>query len=675
MRTNPLTICIFLFIAGALSSLIFKKRPSLARISSLSFAALSSGILFFNSILFLKNENSMEIVLPSLGLLSGFHFYFTPLSSPFIAIISGLSLLASIYAITYAKEYDENAAGLGFFFNLFILGMSLVPIAQNVFTFLFCWEGMTLASFFLVILEHKIKESRKAAYIYLVMSHLGAAFIFLIFFLLYQTTGSWEFQHFRIAAFQLPNHLKNILFILVLLGFGTKAGLVPLHLWLPYAHPAAPSHVSSLMSGVMIKTAIYGFLLILFSFLKGGPWWWGAIILMIASISSLVGILHALMENNLKRLLAYSSVENIGIILMGVGASLLFHSFSQDHLAALALTAGLYHTLNHALFKGLLFLSSGSVIKAAHTKNMEEMGGIIKKMPITAFCFLIGSMAVSALPPLNGFVSEWLTFQVLLSGFNLNFTSARIVCLIATAALALTGALAVACFVKAFGITFLAQPRSEKIKQCRDPSILEIAPMVCLSLGCLIFGIFPNHLRWYLKPTIEFLLPNENPLLSSNINLFNSLSGNYGSIFPMGILASLMIGILLAMFLSSILNKSNKVRKAPTWGCGLDHLDPRMEYTSTAFSKPFRILFAFFYRPMREVRQETTLSPYFLNSIHYSNEITHIIKETLYHPPLKVMLKVSRTLRRIQSGSLNLYLGYLLATVIFLITLFLWRET
>ena len=360
---------------------------------------------------------------------------------------------------------------------------------------------------------------------------------------------------------------------------------------------------------------------------------------------------------------------------MGVGASLLFHSFSQDHLAALALTAGLYHTLNHALFKGLLFLSSGSVIKAAHTKNMEEMGGIIKKMPITAFCFLIGSMAVSALPPLNGFVSEWLTFQVLLSGFNLNFTSARIVCLIATAALALTGALAVACFVKAFGITFLAQPRSEKIKQCRDPSILEIAPMVCLSLGCLIFGIFPNHLRWYLKPTIEFLLPNENPLLSSNINLFNSLSGNYGSIFPMGILASLMIGILLAMFLSSILNKSNKVRKAPTWGCGLDHLDPRMEYTSTAFSKPFRILFAFFYRPMREVRQETTLSPYFLNSIHYSNEITHIIKETLYHPPLKVMLKVSRTLRRIQTGSLNLYLGYLLATVIFLITLFLWRET
>ncbi|MBI2118935.1 MAG: hydrogenase 4 subunit B [Elusimicrobia bacterium] len=673
MTLNPLALCIFLFIAGAILSLIFNKQPSLSRISSLSFAALGSGILFLNSILFLKNGTAMELVLPNLGLLSGFHFYFTPLSFPFTAIISVLSFLASIYAFSYAKEVEENAASLGFFFNLFILGMGLVPLAQNVFTFLFCWEGMTLASFFLVLLEHKIKESRKAATLYLVMSHLAAAFIFLIFFLLYEKTGSWEFEHFRAAAFQLPDHLKDILFILVLIGFGAKAGLVPLHLWLPYAHPAAPSHVSSLMSGAMIKTAIYGFLLILFSFLKQGPWWWGAIILIIASISSLVGILHALMENNLKRLLAYSSVENIGIILMGVGASLLFHSFYQDHLATLALTAGLYHALNHALFKGLLFLSSGSVIKAAHTKNMEEMGGIIKKMPITAFCFLIGSMSVSALPPLNGFVSEWLTFQVLLSGFNLNFTSARIVCLIATTALALTGALAVACFVKAFGITFLAQPRSNKIETCRDPSILEIAPMISLSLGCLIFGIFPNHIRWLLKPAIEFLLPNENPFLSSNIKLFNSLSGNYGSIFPMGILIALMIGILLAVILFSILNKSNKVRKAPTWGCGLDHLEPRMEYTSTAFSKPFRILFAFFYRPMREVRQETTLSPYFLNSIQYSNEISHLIKETLYHPPLKVMLKISRALRQIQSGSLNLYLGYLLATVIFLITLFLWK--
>lgn len=668
---NPILLSCFTFISGAILSLIFVRRSSLSRILSLIFALSACGILFLSSICSLLNQSSFETTFQTLNLIPSFHFYFTPLSAFFTAAVSGLSLVATLYAMDYAKEYEKNAAMLGFYYNLFLLGMNFVPIAQNVFSFLFCWEGMTLASFFLVIIEYEKLQSRNAGYIYFVMSQAGTAFIFILFFLLYRYTGSLEFESFRQSGHLLSLNSKNILFLFAFIGFGTKAGVVPLHLWLPYAHPAAPSHVSSLMSGVMIKTAIYGFILTVFTFIGISSWWWGIVVLLVAGISSLLGILYALTANDLKRLLAYSSVENIGIILMGVGTGMVFVFFGRYELAALALSAGLYHLINHAVFKSLLFVSAGSVIKSVHTKNMEKMGGLIKVMPVTAFCFFVGSMAISALPPFNGFISEWLTFQTLYQGFKLPLFMPRVTSLIVFTALALTSGLAAACFVKAFGITFLGLPRSESAFHAKDAPFFEKFSMILLSICCLIFGLFPVKFLKVIGISVFSILPQNSE--SSLNNYFVILEKSYGGFFPVIILVSLVSVILIAWILMRIVFGSAKVKKSVTWDCGMPALTSRMEYTETAFSKPFRILFPFLYRPVRELREESAGSPYFPTEIHYSTKISYLIKEKLYHPSVQLLLKISHIVRRIQSGSLNLYLGYLLTIIVVLLSVFIWK--
>lgn len=655
-------------------SLVLAGRRVLARYTSCGLAALGSLILLVESAgcLLYGPVSTLELAGPAL--LGGFRFGLNPFSALFAALISSLGLVSSVYALGYAKEYDHKAGTLGFFYNLFLLGMSWVPAAQNVFSFLFCWEVMTLTSFFLVILDHEKQESRQAGILYFVMSQAGTAFIFASFFLFHRATGSWDFSAFHAIGSRLSETLRTVIFLFALIGFGTKAGIVPLHIWLPYAHPAAPSHVSSLMSGVMIKTGIYGFILVVWSFLGGGPWWWGALVLAVAAASSVLGVLYALMEHDLKRLLAFHSVENIGIILMGIGAGMIFRSFGRADLSALALAAGLYHTINHAVFKGLLFLGAGSVLKATHTRNMEEMGGLIKRMPATAFCFLIGAMAISGLPPLNGFASEWLTYQALLSGFGLPMMAVRVLCLLAAAALALTGGLAAACFVKAFGISFLALPRSEHAGQAQDASIPEQLGMGALAAACVILGLFPAAAMRILKPLTEALTPIPLQMTSSPIILSSlaSASAPYGSLLPPVLLAVLAATGLGVWALLRMLGGAARIRYGPTWGCGLRELTPRMEYTSTAFAKPFRMLFSFIYRPVREVRQDCVASPYFPRSIHYSSEITHLIQERLYRPTLRAMLGAAHVVRRLQAGSVNIYLAYLSATLTALLLLSVW---
>lgn len=664
---TPLVFSGFLFLLGSLAALAFGGRPVLARRLSCGLAASACLILLLESSACLFYGYSFSLSLSGPPVLGGFRFSLPPLSAFFTALIAGVGLVSSLYALDYAEEYDEQAAALGFFYNLFLLGMSFLPAAQNVFSFLFCWEAMTLASFFLVILDHANPDSRSAGYLYFVMSQAGTALLLAMFFLLHREAGAWDFEAFRSAGPQLAPGLKNALFLLALAGFGTKAGIVPLHLWLPAAHPAAPSHVSALMSGVMIKTAIYGLILTVFSFLGGGPWWWGALVLAAASVSSVLGVLYALMERDLKRLLAYSSVENIGIVLMGIGAGMLFHSFGRMDLSALALSAGLYHVLNHAVFKSLLFLSAGAVVKSVRTRNMEEMGGLIKTMPVTALCFLTGSLAVSALPPLNGFVSEWLTFQTLLAGLSLPVMPVRVLTLFVAAALALTGGLVAACFVKAFGITFLALPRSESARQAKEAFVYERLAMGLLALACAALGLFPGRVLAFLQPVIG-------SLDSGPAGPANALSGPYGGVLPQALLALIALGAAAAWSLARVVGGPARVRYSPTWGCGLEGLTPRMEYTATAFAKPFRMLFEFLYRPLREVRQECVAGPYFPKSIHYSSEIRHVIQEKLYRPPLKLLLAVSHLFRRLQAGSVNLYLAYLSAAVTALLLLTVWRS-
>src|SRR5947208_8298679 len=396
---------------------------------------------------------------------------------------------------------------------------------------------MALTAYFLVSFEHEKTETRNAGVLYFIMSHIGTGCLILGFLLLFQAAGDYDFDSFRSLGQKMSAGRRDAAFLLFLFGFGVKAGIVPLHIWLPEAHPVAPSNVSALLSGVLIKTGIYGLTRVLFDFLGTPPNWWGVTVLSIGTISAVLGVLYALMEHDLKRLLAYHSIENIGIILMGLGAALMFLHSGHPVLATLALIAGMYHTINHASFKGLLFLGAGAVLHSAHTRNMEEMGGLAKRMPRTALFFLAGAVAISALPPLNGFVSEWLTYQSLLQGYAATTSLIRLMFPLGAAMLALTGALAAACFVKAFGITFLAQPRSEHAKQAHEASLTMLLGQGFLTAVCVFLGLCPAIFLTFFDPVTKQLT---GPQISSVLTAANGfvLSGvisNGGTVSTVGI--------------------------------------------------------------------------------------------------------------------------------------------
>src|SRR3989449_5534230 len=397
--------------------------------------------------------------------LTGLALRLDGLGAFFLVSVGLIGMAAAIYGLGYCAEYEGrySVRFLGAMFNVLLLFLSLQVMADNALTFLIAWEGLSLSAYLMVLTEHDQPGTVRAGVWYIAMTHAGFAALIAMFLLMTGGDLTTSFAAMRAGAQTLSSLTRDAAFLLALFGFGSKAGIVPLHVWLPMAHPVAPSHVSALMSGVVIKMGIYGLMRVTLDLLGGGPAWWGGVVLIVGTMSALLGVLYALMEHDLKRLLAYHSVENIGIILIGVGTGMIFHSYGLMTLAALGFIGGLYHTINHASFKALLFLGAGSVLHATGTRNTEKMGGLVKRMPWTALFFLIGSAAISALPPLNGFASEWLTFQSLLSvGRVAREPQTALVPLLAGGALALTGALAVACFVKAFGVSFLALPRGTR---------------------------------------------------------------------------------------------------------------------------------------------------------------------------------------------------------------------
>ncbi|MCX6800239.1 MAG: proton-conducting transporter membrane subunit, partial [Candidatus Falkowbacteria bacterium] len=406
---------IFLFCVGAIGSLFYGKDDEFANWWGNIFAGLGSllGIIFSTGVLLRGQELNFNF--KSYFPLLSFSVHVDYLAAFFVLIISLIALPCSIYSVGYVKYFYQkyNIGVLGFFYNIFLASMILVAIVSNIIFFIIVWELMTMASYFLVIFENREKNNIKAGLLYFIMTHIGTAFIMLLFLFLYKTTGSLEFSAIKDGMINTPNQIKSIILILALIGFGTKSGIIPFHIWLPSAHPAAPSHVSALMSGVMIKMGIYMIIRISFDILSNVPLWFGLLVLIAGAISAILGVLYALNEHDLKRLLAYHSIENIGIILLGLGSSLVFLSMNMPALATIGLIAALYHTINHAVFKSLLFLGAGVVVSATHTRNIEKYGGLIKYMPQTALFFLVGSMAISALPPFNGFVSEWMIFQSL----------------------------------------------------------------------------------------------------------------------------------------------------------------------------------------------------------------------------------------------------------------------
>ncbi|MCX6755373.1 MAG: proton-conducting transporter membrane subunit [Candidatus Nomurabacteria bacterium] len=668
-------ILFLLFSVGAIGSLFLNKNDKLANFWS-SFFSISSSIwgLIISICAISFGQDLLFSVGHSVFSVFSVSFHVDKLSAFFIFIISLISLFCSIYGIGYVKHFYKkyNIGALGFFYNTFILGMLLVVSSSNGIFFLLAWELMSLASYFLVVYDRNDEENIKAGFLYFIMTHVGTAFIILALLLLYKFTGSFDFDIVKSNMGLVPLYIKNLVFIFSIIGFGTKAGIVPFHVWLPSAHPAAPSHVSALMSGVMIKTGIFMMIKIFLDILQPVPVWWGLTILVIGSVSSLLGVLYALTEHDLKRLLAYHSIENIGIILLGLGSALTFTSLGLPALALLGLIAALFHTLNHATFKSLLFLSAGSVISQTHTRNMEEFGGLIKYMPQTAFFFLIGSMAISALPPFNGFFSEWLTFQSLFQGImSLDFYSKGIF-IFAVGSLAFTGGLALACFVKAFGATFLARPRSEEVKHAKESSFSLLFGMGALALLSLVFGIFSGYLGSFFEKIAKSFTFAQNvfyPSFSTDSML--KVGNSFSSVSAPAIFIFFAIIFLIVIFVTKFLiNRNQKVTINSTWDCGTD-LTPRMEITATGFSRSIIVILKGILRPniKKEIVYNDAGSKYLPKSRFVILSIKDIYQAYFYTPLHKITTFLSLQIKKIQNGNVNSYILYIFFALI--VTLFL----
>ena len=652
------SIGVLCFILGAAAS-----QLPLSKIRNLSYLFPLTGALFFLAagvyLLFTPAFTSTPVPLsPAFS----FGFHADALSAFFIVLISLVSISLSLYSIGFTDGF-KNAGYLGFFFCVLILSMYGVVLSANLFTFLVFWETMAVSSYFLVVFERS-EETAKAGLFTVVMTHIGTAFIIGLFLVLANYTNSMDFVSMRAGASTIPQGVRSLIFIFAIIGFGTKAGIIPLHTWIPRAYPVAPSNITPLMSGVMIKTALYGFLRIVLDVLGPGPEWWGITVIIVGSISAVLGILYAIMENDLKVFLAYSSVENVGIILLGIGTSMIFRSSGMLILSSFALAAALYHTLNHAFFKSLLFMGAGSVVTATKTRNMEKLGGLLKVMPYTGLLFLVGALAITALPPLNGFVSEWLTYQSLLLGFKSPSVIAKIISPLGGAALALTGAIVAAAFVKTFGTTFLGMARSEHATAVRESSPWMVMGMALLALLCVVFGLFPQVPVTLLAPAVFTITGSYVELHRQGILMTPGIEGSLSAI---GIAVSMVMILIAALLFVTFVGGRRKTVYADSWDCGIPGLTPRMQYTATAFTKPLRIIYKKIYLPSRDLKVSYLIKPFFVKSMRYGGEITPFFDRYVYEPVARFVHSVAGKVKMLQSGSLQLYLGYILITLIVLL--------
>lgn len=659
-----------LFAAGALGSLALRGRVAACNGAAHGAALLGAAAALVAALRVLAGGEALSVTLGRTFPFGPWVFRVDALGAFFLLAFALSALAASGYALGYVREFYGRAGffALGAAYNLFLLSLLLVLGAGNAFTFLVVWELMALTSFLLVVFRHREAGVTRAGFVYIVMTHAGTACITGAFLLLFRYTGTLDFSVWAAAAAAggaLPEGVRTAAFLLALAGFGAKAGVIPLHVWLPLAHPAAPSHVSALMSGVMLKVAVYGLLRFLPALGPAEPWW-GAVVLAAGAVTALLGILYALVEVDLKRFLAFSSVENVGVILLGLGAALALQGLGLPAAAALALAASLYHVLNHAVFKGLLFLGAGAVIGATHTGNMDRLGGLARRMPATSLLFLAGALSISALPPFNGFVSEWLTLQSLLAlGLEAPSAVLEILAPVGAAALALTGALAAAGFVRAYGMTFLALPRSEAAARAAETSRPQRAGMLLPAVLCLALGLVPGWVLRLMTPAVA-AWTGAAPVAASGWGVAASLSALGGRITPGVLLALLAVPGFAVLFLLRASARARRERLGPTWVCGIA-LTPRMEYSASAFSQPLRMIFRQILRPRPELEARHEVSPYFACYVRYRTEITPVFERYLYGPAARLLVEASHRLRGIQAGGIRLYLAYILATLVFLL--------
>lgn len=660
------------YASGIVLPLGLPDRPKAQGLAGSACAIIASGLGIALGIAGVLAPEPLAVALPSTIPFLVFAVRLDALAAFFVLTISLAGLAASVYAVGYLKHFHGrgSVAALASLYNGFLLSMTLVVVADNGFFFLLVWELMSLLSYFLVVTEHEKPDVRYAGLFYFIMAHVGTAFVTLAFLMFFQKAGSFSFDAFRHPDQPLSEGMRTFAFLAALVGFGTKAGIVPLHVWLPYAHPAAPSHVSALMSGVMIKTAIYAMIRVYFDFLGGQfPWWWGFAVLVVGAVSALLGVMYALMEHDLKKLLAFHSVENIGIILLGIGSGMIFHTYGQKEFAALGLLAGLYHTINHAMFKALLFLGAGALLSATHTRNMEEYGGLLRRMPWTGLSFLIGAVSISALPPTNGFVSEWLVFQSLFLSFQLPTLFLKLMLPLAAAMLALTGVLALACFAKAFGLSFLALPRSPHARGAREVATSMRIGMGLLAAVSLALGLAPM----VVVPLLDHVTgPLTGAAISHKVLALDGwalapVNVEFSSVSPPMLAAVLIAFSLLGIGLAFAFGGRLAKRYYKTWGCGIN-LSPRMEYTATGFVQPIKRVFSTIYRPT--VKLETEFleeSRYFAKRRRFEFHIEPVFQKYLYDPLVDFFSVMADRLRVLQAGSLHLYLSYIFITLVVLL--------
>ncbi len=600
------------------------------------------------------------------------HVRFDSLSGFFYLII-GLAVFAvSLYGPGYVQSNDEQQhpfAILGFFTGIFIAGMLMVLLADDAFFFMIAWELMSVSSYFLVAFKHEHSANRRAAFLYLIMAQVGALFIILGFGILASYADSFRFTFDALRNAELSTSWANIAFILALLGFGMKAGLVPVHVWLPEAHPVAPSHISALMSGVMLKVALYGIIRFCFDLLGDVHTYWGVTLLIMGAFSALGGIFYALMQANLKRLLAYSSVENMGIVFMVLGLSMIFKAHGYEKIATLGFIAALFHAFNHALFKNLLFLGAGVIQQQVHELNIDAMGGLIKRMPHTSKLMLVACMSISSLPLFNGFVSEWLAFQTALQVDVLDSEVLRSLIPVAAAALALTAALAAACFVKVYGTIFLGQARSRnsaKAQEIGDKGML--AGLSILASLCFLFGIFPAMVIQLLNQVSSQILGQSSAnTIAADWLWLAPISANHASYAAPFVLCGVIIaGGISFKYLRR--DPAMTLRKSDSWDCGYGGLTPRMQYGCTAFSMPFRRIFAYIWQIEEKIdkQHQGGLSQQ-VTEIHYQLSIQDHCWAKIYNPIERIVNQLARFVGRIQTGNIRVYLAYSFATLILLL--------
>lgn len=584
-----------------------------------------------------------------------------PLGAVFAAVVGGVGLASSLFGVGYARHgVRENVV-----YPLFLLSMLLVAAAANVYTFVMAWECMALTSFILVIGDGIARPQRNAAVLYLGITHVATVFVVASFLIIAHEAGSTSFTD--MTSTQVTGFSASLAFVFALLGFGTKAGLVPLHIWLPRAHPVAPSHVSALMSAAMVKTGIYGMTRVGISFLGPGEEWWGVLLIGVGTVSALLGILYALMERDAKRVLAYSTVENIGIITIALGAAVSFRAAGEDALASAALLAALLHACNHAWYKTLLFLGAGTIQRSAHTLNLDRLGGLLKRMPATGSAMLAGSLAVAALPPFNGFVGEWMLLRSLVSLAGSSAGSAsQIAALGALGGLALTAGLAVACFVRLFGMAFLGLPRSEEASRATEPSRLMFAVLGALAIGTLATGLAAAWVVDWLRAVPDALVGAPAATVQDNHRI---ALGSGGSLSP-AILGGLLILLApLPWVLARVIAGPVRRSTGATWSTGVV-FQPAMQYTATSFSKPIRLFFSFILAPERRIDVEYHDGSPLPRLVRYAGGVPELFEERVYLPMRAAAVWAAGRLRLLQSGSVQVYLLYIAAALVVLLVVY-----